>query len=304
MARLQGYRSVALAVLLLIGAPSTQPSAEEFNGVSIWEGREQFVRIVPRDGGSANKHPAKFTKLQMRGALSRVGYSDGGNEIVDLFTKEELNFIAPIILKGLASAGPGDDVVVNSIGLRKVFIGFTKPQILSLRIFVDDSGLNVLVGDIFSDPELSNNGYMKVLNDTRLKEFKIPSRAAIFDPKVTWVLKGQDPGVVIKRQDWAVVPSNLWIAPTSDMPPEMAKTQKDLQTQLQQIRQQMQQIQQGGGTAGAPSAGFIPPQQPSAVTAPTRSVEDRIKTLDDLKAKGLLNAEEYAAKRKHILDAL
>ena len=292
---------IALAMSAFIGLMSFGAYAEEFKGISIWEGREQFVRIVPRDGGELNKQPAKLTKVQIRGALSRVSYVDGSSEPVDLFTKEELNFISPILVKAFAAAGPADDVIVNTIGLRRVFIGFTKPQIMSLRMFVDETGLNVLVGDIFMDPQQSANGYLKVLNDPRLADYKIPSRAAILDTRATWVLKGQEPAVVIKRQDWAIVPPALWVPPVSDLPPEMAKNQKETQTQLQLLQQQIQQLQKGGGV---PSAGFMPPQQPSAVVPPTRSVEERIKTLDDLKAKGLLSPEEYAAKRKHILEAL
>jgi hypothetical protein len=57
--------------------------------------------------------------------------------------------------------------------------------------------------------------------------------------------------------------------------------------------------------APMPPASLAPtPASPPAATAAKPSVEDRLKRLDDLKAKGLLNEQEFKQKREEILKDL
>jgi Short C-terminal domain len=58
----------------------------------------------------------------------------------------------------------------------------------------------------------------------------------------------------------------------------------------------------GAATAGATTLAATP--APAPVVASTTSVEDRIKRLDELRTKGIVNDQEYEERRRKILDEL
>src|SRR5581483_4646038 len=100
------------------------------------------------------------------------------------------------------------------------------------------------------------------------------------------------------RPDWLVLDVNKMVAAAekikNKLPPALEKEQARAQAEAakanlerRQMREELDQMRANGGSA---SGG--------------ESIEDRLATLDKMKKKGLITEEEYATRRKQLLDQI
>ena len=287
---------LALGLAMLIGSPPAGHAAEQA-GVTLWQARWQYVRLVPQDGGSPNRHPANLSKAEIRSGLAQLKLDMGGEDKVDLLTPEERVFCADQLAKALARATPDQDVTLSTVGMRKTFIGLSEPKLTTIRAFMAEDGLNLIIGEAQVDPPNDTGTYQKA--DPRLVSFTDGRRAAPAKANAGWKIIAGGPGLQVKRADWVAVAATAMAVPElgSEEAQKQAQTKlDDVQRQMQQMQQQIQQVQK------APPAAT--PTAASPAQAAPVSVEDRLRSLDQLKAKGLVTHKEYAAKRKQILDSL
>lgn len=282
--------ALALGLAVLMGSPQSAVHAETA-GTSLWEARWQHVRLIPRDGGAANGHPATFSRNDIRNGLAQLRLDMSGDEPVEMLTADERAFVAEQLAKALAKAGPDQDVSIATIGMRRTFLGLNEPRLTTLRAFVGADGLNLILGEALTEPPNDTSTYQKV--DPRLISLAEGRRASPAKAGSRWKLLAA-PGSAVKspRSDWAVIPAAAMSVPE----PGSEQAQKQAQDQMEQLQRQMRDMQQQVQKAPAPSA--APPG-----AAPSVTVEDRLRTLDQLKAKGLLTPKEYAQKRKQIIDS-
>jgi hypothetical protein len=288
---------LGLAVLAAQPAPAAW-AADTAAAKTLWQARWQYVRIVPSDGAAPNRHPAHLSKLAIRSGLAQLKVDMGTNEPVEFLTPEERAFYADQLSKALDAAGPDEDVVISTIGMRKTFIGLAEQKVTTTRVFVTDEGLNIVAGEVQRDAPNDTATYHKA--DPRLVSFADGRRASPAIAGAPWKLVGGE-GVKVARADWAVLRSQAMETPE----PGSEEAQKKVQDQVQQMQQQIQVLQQAQ-KAPPPATAVAPLPQPApaaAVISPPK-VEDRLRALDELKAKGLVTPKEYAAKRKQIIDSL
>jgi hypothetical protein len=276
------FATILALSLAMLGGALPAAHAADTASTTLWEARWQYVRLVPRDGGPPNRHPAPLRKSDIRSALAQIKLDTGGGEPVEFLSPEERDFYADQAGKALAQAGPGQDVVICSIGMRKGVFGLNQPKVTTARLFIDEAGLNVVVGEALTDAP-DDNTYVKV--DPRLVSFADGRRSGPARAGSQWKLVGTNPAIAIKRADWAVIPAAVMAVPEPGSP----DAQRNVQDQVQQMQQQMQQMKQHM-------------DGPAPLAAST--IEQRLRTLDELKAKGLVSPEEYAGKRRDILNAL
>lgn len=279
--------ALALGLAVLMTAPPAVQAAEPA-GSTLWQSRWQYVRLVPRDGGMPNLHPSHAGKAEIRSALAQVKLDRGDGEPIEVLTGEERSFYADQLVKALDTAGPDQDVVISSIGMRRTILGLSEQKITTARVFVNGDGLNLIVGESLADAPNDTSTYTKP--DSRLIFFIDGRRAAPAHPGAKWTLVADGTGVAIRRSDWAVVSAGAMAVPE----PGSDDARKKAQSQLNEVQQQVQQMRQQMQAA---------PPLPPAV-APPAAAEDRLRGLDQLKAKGLITPREYGAKRKQILDSL
>jgi hypothetical protein len=283
--------ALVLGCAVLIGSPLHSARAESA-GTSLWEARWQHVRLIPRDGGAANGHPASLAKADIRNGLAQLRLDLGDGEPVELLTADERSFVAEQLSKALARATPDQDVSIATIGMRKTILGLNEPRLTTLRAFMGVDGLNIILGEAMAEPPNDTSTYQKV--DPRLVSILEGRREAPARANQRWkILSATTTGITMRRPDWAVVQATAMAVPE----PGTEAAQKQAQTQLEDMQRQMQQMQQQ--IKAAPAA----PAPTVSAPAPSLTVEDRLRTLDQLKAKGLLNPKEYAAKRKQIIDS-
>lgn len=274
--------------LAMLGGVSPAARAADQASATLWDARWQYVRMVPRDGGAPNRHPATLPKADIRSGLAQIKLDSGDGEPVEFLSPEERDFYADQAGKALAKAGPGNDVVICSIGMRKGMFGLNQPKITTARLFRDEAGLNIIVGESLADAP-DDTTYVKV--DPRLVFFADGQRAGPARPGAKWKLITANANIVVKRSDWVVIPAAAMAMPEPGSP----DAHRNVQGQVQQMQQQMQQMKQS--MEGQPHG-------PSAPHISASPVEQRLRLLEELKAKGLVTPEEYSAKRRDILNAL
>lgn len=287
--------ALAVGLAVLIGSPPTAAHADQA-GTTLWEARWQHIRLIPRDGGTANAQPTQLDKNSIRNGLAQLQLATGSGEPVEFLTAEERAFVAEQLSRALAKAGPDQDVSVATIGMRKTFLGMNEPRLTTLRAFVGEGGLNIIIGEAQAEPPNDTSTYQKV--DPRLVTLPEGQRSGPVKAEPGWKLvAAANSGITLKRGDWATIPASAMTVPEPGTPQAVKQEQdriEQMQQQMKQMQQQMQQVQTAPPQA-APAPQATSPAQPG--------VEDRLATLDRLKAKGLITPKEYAAKRKQILDS-
>ncbi len=127
---------------------------------TLWENGGEYVKIAPRDGGDANRHPLKidprllaraFSKLRVEptGRRQDLLESDGEPEILPLFTPATAHRIAGHVADGLRDAGPNEDVVFRSVDSAPLFGKVIGKQVfVAGRVFWRNRRLHIIFGDI------------------------------------------------------------------------------------------------------------------------------------------------------------
>lgn len=295
---------------------------KEPEGIYVFEAGQQYVKLVKREKGAAgsNAHPVQISPQQLRTVLEGIKVrKDTGliaelNEEVAVFAASEIATLSATISRGLEQAKPDEDLIFVVIGMHEGLI--SKEQLgISGRVFYEDGKLNLIFGEF---KPLSGVSEQKARNlaagcgdcpiDERIDPFKIASRTdsgKLDDPvAITEGLEFKTFDGKL-RPDWLILDVNKMVAAAerikNKLPPALQKEReraqaeaakanlerRQMREEMARMRKEMDQMREGGGSA-----------------AGGQSVEDRLATLDKMKKKGLITDEEYAARRKQILNQI
>jgi hypothetical protein len=255
-----------LLALLTVGCATLSPEEE-----ASFELRDidRYVRLVTIEtGAGANDHPHSINAQQLQARLAALTAT--GNLIISddetpLFTDDEVAEIATPIAAALSRARPDQDVIFQSAGARGLFRSYSEPSYTTGRLFVKDGKLNLIVGVAHERPDAS-------VAETLRPKYPVGSRNAA--RQSGWQLAEEKGERVEGRQDWIALP--LGSAPALATPVEAIET--------------------------APASEPSPPAQ--TVDERTREFENRLRVLDDLKARQLITDEEYRQRRQAILEGI
>lgn len=260
--------------------------------IVLWSANDQWVKVEPQDDAAAppNEHPAQLASEAINNALAalriRIVDEDTAAEAQrSVFTAEELRNLAPRIASGLAKAGPRQDVTFSTIGSHpRAAGGLVKdPGVNAGRVFYDDGKINVIFGELQS-------GYRKrMVYGQRTEDFtprRQGSRTKAAENE--WALAAR-PGVELHsnaggvRNDWVEIDSAAvasGAAAVSQAPPAATPP---------------------AATASATAAGS---GEGPATTKSGVDLEQRLKTLKELRDKNLISEEAYRAKMQELLSEL
>lgn len=236
----------------------------------LWQSRDQFVALEPQDAektgpATPNEHPAAITDAQLATLLAPLQFrSTESASTVPLFTRETLETLTPQLAPGLQKAAPGEDITFAVIGLHDALYGLTREP-------------RVTTGRLF----VKNNRINLIIGlaqrdvnereDRRLAPFTPGSRKAAAAGEWLLHVPTEPSGYTMVRRDWVTVATNWQPPPLADSSP----------------------------TAPSNQAPAVPIQREQP-----RSPAERLTTLKELKAKGLITDEEYRSKRLQILNEL
>jgi hypothetical protein len=260
---------------------------------TIWHSRLQNVKIVRQDTakGSAitqNEQPVLLVPEQIRNALASLEVRLKPEErLIPVFSKPELDTLSGKLSQALTEAEADQDVTFVSIGDRKAVYGLTKqPKVTTARVFYKDGKLNIIFGRMVED--ISND------IDTRLFPLTPGSRIHAADHK--WILE-ESPDIQFHaeggmiRSDWVMLDlasmaahEALGIKPAA-VPERVVAPQETRQVQAPAY--------QAPVVTQAPQTGKT-----------SKTIEERLQILNDLKNKKLITDEEYKKKRADILNDL
>jgi hypothetical protein len=241
----------------------------------LFKSRDQYVRIIKQDSVKGvktpqNDHPVSLDEDQIRTALGTLEFMiPNKDKSAPVFEKPELNVLGGYLSRALAEAGPDEDVVFAVIGDYRAVYGLTKEQMYTAaRVFYREGKLNIIFGDI--------HGAYRATADRRLYPLAPGARARA--SAHTWTLLGQPDqefhtGPDGQRTDWVVL---------------------DLASMEARAAMDEQPVKPAGSGSG----------QAQAMPKVEKTVEERLKTLNDLKDKKLISEEEYQQKRADILKDL
>lgn len=263
---------------------------------TLWHSREQNVRIVSQDkakGASPapNDHPIVLVPDQIRAALRTLEVrQEDSDKFVPVFTEPELDVLGSKLAEALSVAGPDEDVTFTVVGQRKAVFGLAKTRKATTgRVFYREGKLNVIFGKMIDD--------IKEQYDFRLSPFTPGSRAHAVNHK--WLL-GEVPDVEfhnegdVIRSDWVVI--------------DLASIAAQEALGVKASKQRRMAVEEPARTptraAGPEERQSLPAAAQPSQAGKTKSVEERLTILNDLKNKKLITDEEYKAKRSMILNDL
>ncbi len=296
---------IVLIIILAIGVSGCslfRSSGPESKNVerTIWHSREQNVRIVPPDvrkgaASVANDQPVMLEPGQIRRALASLEVQLPKEEkLVPVFTKPELDLLCGKLSEGLAQAGPNEDISFVSVGDRKAIYGLAKQQkVTTGRVFYQDGKLNIIFGKMVDDLK-------PVLGDYRLNPLTPGSRLNSISHE--WVLEDEpdmqfhaEGGMV--RTDWVML-DLASMAAHEALGIKPAITGRTVSETTVKVPERTVAPREGSQL-----------QTPTVTQAPqtgktSKTIEERLLILNNLKNKKLITEEEYKKKRAEILNEL
>jgi hypothetical protein len=270
---------LASGALALVAAITCEADAPRDVTV-LWSANDQWVKIEPQDDAAAppNDHPARLESEAVRNALAalriRIVDEDTATEAQrSVFTTEELRALAPRIASALGQAGPRQDVTFSTIGSHPRSAGglVKDPGVNAGRVFYDDGRINVIFGELQSGYR-KRNVYGQRTEDFAPRQQGSRSKAA--DRELALAAR---PGIELHSDAGGV--RNDWV--------------------------EIDAAAVGSG------AGALVSQAPAAVAPPAATparssadIEQRLKTLKELREKNLISEEAYRAKMQELLSEL
>lgn len=284
-------RQLAMASGVLILVVATTCAAETpRDAVVLWSANDQWVKIESQDDPEAppNDHPAQLASEAISNALAalqiRIVDEDAGTATQrSVFTREELRNLAPRIASGLAKAGPQQDVTFSTIGSHSLAAGglVKDPGVNAGRVFYDGGKLNVIFGELQSNYRKKNvygqrEDFTARQQGSRDKAAKQKWSLA---PRTGVEFHSTDDGI---RNDWVAIDSTVVTAAAAS-----AATEPMPSPVLDAARAAPAAAAEGSGARKSSS-----------------DIEQRLRTLQELKDQGLISEEAYSAKMQELLSEL
>jgi hypothetical protein len=276
--------------------------------VAVWTGDDQWVKIERQDDPAAlpNDHPAPLDTAAVASALGtlriRIADQDTGTETQRaVFTQEELGNLAAPVAVGLAKAGPRQDVTFSTLGSHeRAGRSFGKETLVNAgRVFYKDGTLNVIFGELQSAYR-KKNIYGRTEEDFVARRLGMRTQAN----KLRWTFATL-PGVALHAAGSGSV-RNDWVT----IDPAVVGSQTAAATQAAEAAPELRSSPPPAKAAApAPVVGAATGAAAATAPAPatansTAELERRLRTLKDLKDKGLISEDVYNAKMKELLSEL
>jgi hypothetical protein len=276
--------SGVLALVAAITCAADTPRAV----IVLWSANDQWVKVEPQDDAAAspNDHPAQLANEAISNALAalriRIVDEDAAGEAQrSVFTAEELRILAPRIASGLAKAGPAQDVTFSTIGSHpRAAGGLVKdPGVNAGRVFYDDGKVNVIFGELQSGYR-KRSVYGQRNEDFAPRQQGSRTQAAEHE----WALAAR-PGVELHSNAGGV--RNDWVEIDGAAVASGATA-----------------VSQAPVATAPPAATAAGSGEGSAATTSGVDLEQRLKTLKELRDKNLISEEAYRAKMQALLSEL
>jgi len=218
------FGSIAAVCLMVAGGltgcgtltPDAAPTDDEIvlgqEGRTLWETRQQYIKIVDRDKpGIANEHPEAISSDQLRTVLSSLYVSEKGifgEKQLPTFSPAELQVLSAAVPNGFSQAGTDEDITFVTIGQHKGTIAKERKTTTG-RMFMSGGRLNIVFGlihEIYREKDPITNQPIDrrlypLLPGSRNTESNSSIRIALDEGQSHYV----DPETGDERLDWIII---------------------------------------------------------------------------------------------------
>ncbi len=297
-------------VILLVSFSSTVIAEDD---IVYWKsGIYSYFKYEKQDSNKygKNNQPVELDEKKISTALKALEFTEKklftGETIKSVFTIAQVNLLGKQLAKGLKKAKPGQDIIFVLVGSNPKLLLLQQKYFITGRAFYKEGKLNIIIGE-----------YMLVRNDEIERTFDPGDNRAVsyshnFGSRSKQSNKFKEaiitvPGFENKitakkfRHDWFLLDVELaakaYLAemeairnPTTRNDRQLqieaaklAKERREMRAEMARMRKEMKAINSGSGSS-------------------SKTLEERIATLDQLLTKELITQEEYDTRRKEILN--
>lgn len=275
----------------------------------IWqENNNKYFKYAVQDKSSfgENDHPVELEEKEISAVLESIKIQgknrpDKEEKLKSIFTVEQMNMLSRYLAKGLKNAKPQQDIIFVMEKSIKRSLGL-KPEgfFVAGRAFYKDNKLNIIIGDY---DRRRDDSYEAAVDPTHVGivryQFDHGKRSKNSRFKETIIsVNGIEKKQLnnTQRTDWLVI--DVAVASKAYDQQQTMRKNEEMAKKRKEIREILgsEEINQREET--------IPQKQTDRPRKVTNSLEERLTTLKRLKDKNLITDEEYAQKRKQLLDEL
>ena len=283
------------------------------NDEVLWKsGSNLYIRLTDQDQSKKdvtplNQHPVRLDSNQVTSALEGIeAWSGGGffkkKQLKKLFSLQQARLLGQFIATGLSTARTDQDIVFVLARSEKKYLVLQDRGYTGGRVFYLDGKLHVIIGDFdhvgdrFKETVERSHG----VTDTR-QYFKHGRRAKSVGFKGSVVVRaGVEPHVDGKktRRDWIEIDleqtASVYLAEKAEQAPQEPVTSAAMQAEAAKMARERREMR-------LELAKMRKEMKSSTGDNSTQTIEQRLLTLQELRDKELISAEEYEQKREQLL---
>ena len=322
------WKLLGILLTALLVATDATAQARRSDGLYFKDGAYNTFQLRKQDTNrfGPNAHPvqleAKDLEPIFRAISLRAEGLFAGGDVGSLFSQNQATLLATQVSRGLALATPEQDIVFVLQRRARRLVLLSSEALTSGRIFFADGKLNIIIGEF----DRARNREFERLFDTTgavnpydLSNGNRKRNSGSVNASLI-PISGISMAVVKDKQrsDWFVIDVPEALAALAGEPaPEAAfaagragpvapaapagvssDEAQALRTQQEEMQREMARLQE------QLDAGEAAPTPPTPVRLPGAEIEERLRLLIKLYDEGLINQQEYDAKRREILSEL
>lgn len=269
----------------------------------IWEsGNNVFFKYskVEDSRFGNNDHPATLSEEDLSatlGSLSVRKENDNSNQGTPVFTAEQVELLGKHLSTGFKNAKRDQDIIFALEKSERRALGLlNNDYFVAGRAFVKDNKLNIIIGD-YDRPR--DTAYEAAYDPTGVGivryQFDHGSRKGKAEHSKEHLVEIE--GVAHMNLNNAAVPNWLVIDVNLTTTSLAVREQQQKEQEMKVKREELKEIM---GSNEIVTQAVVPEEKPASAAI----MEQRFITLKQLKDKGLITDEEYAEKRKEMLDEI
>ena len=283
------------------------------NDEDLWKsGTNLYIRLTDQDQSKKsatppNQHPAQLGSDLITNALEGLEARSGGGffkkkKLRKLFSLQQARLLGQYVSTGLSRARPDQDIVFVLARSEKKYLILQNTGFTGGRVFYLDGKLHLIIGDYDSEGDRFKEAVERSHGITHVKQhFKHGRRAKPTGFKGA-ILAGDGVSLHIDgkktRRDWLEIDleqaASVHLAQKAEQAAQEAPTSAAMQAEAARMARERREMR-------LEMAKMRKEMKSSNGDSSPRTIEQRLATLQDLRDKELISAEEYQQKREQIL---
>ncbi len=283
------------------------------NDEDLWKsGANLYIRLTDQDKSKKdvtppNQHPVQLEADLVVNALEGIEANSGGGFFKKkkrntLFSLQQSRLLGQYISAGLSRARSDQDIVFVLARSEKKYLVLRNTGYTGGRVFYLDGKLHLIIGDYDHEGDRFKETVERSHGVTATKQyFKHGRRAKSVGFKGSIVgMAGVEPHVDGKkmRRDWVEIDleqaASVYLAQKAEQAPEETVTSAAMQAEAARMARERREMR-------LEMAKMRKEMKSSNGSSSPQTIEQRLATLQDLRDKELISAEEYQQKREQIL---